>query len=423
MRRVPLLSSTPAASVALALTLASAPAHAHEYGFAVPGCDSCHNGASKAAVSLKLSPESPAPGDTVTLDVAIQSANGKVGGLYVLTDDRGRLVNVAGQGTRLINESQIVHSAPKQAIAGAVHFTVKWVAPTTAGGVVIKVWGVSANGDHHSEGDGAGFAALSFAYGCPGTTYYADPDGDGYGTSDDQVVDCTQPPLHSAKSGDCNENSAAIHPGRDEICNGKDDDCDGQIDEDLQVAAQYEDADGDGHGSLKGATVMAECPPAGYAPTQDDCDDTNPDIYVGAPESCNYIDDSCDGRIDEGVREVCGIGLCARVADSCGLPALCTPGQPSEEKCNLLDDDCNGEVDEDTDLCGAGAGSKVCKKGACVSGSIAAPEETGEGTGAGSNCAVNPRSATPWGMLTLFSPLIAASWRRWRRPGRRRPPR
>jgi len=47
-------------------------------------------------------------------------------------------------------------------------------------------------------------------------------------------------------------------------------------------------------------------------------------------ESCNGLDDDCDGRVDEGVANECG---------GCGGPA--------EEICNGLDDDCDGELDED----------------------------------------------------------------------------
>lgn len=405
-------SSALAASVALVIALAGAHALARKDGYAVPGCDGCHKGSQHPAVSLQFSPANPAPGSTVTLEVAVEAVNGNVGGLYVLTDGRGELVNVAGQGTKLVDGSQLVHSAPKQASGGAVHFTVSWVAPGAPGGIVFKVWGLSANGDNSKGGgDAPGYADISFAYGCTGTPYYKDYDGDGYGDDDEQVVDCTQPEHYTPKGGDCDEIDADTHPDRSELCNNKDDDCDGEVDENLEETTHYQDADGDGHGTPGGATVTAVCPPDGFAPTADDCDDANPDVHADMIEVCNYIDDDCDGRIDESVREICGVGMCAREASSCGTPVLCTPGQPSPEQCNMLDDDCNGAVDESPDLCGPGA---ACRDGACVPGSPSPGGAAGEDADAGSSCALDPGSAPPWGMLALLSPLCAAALRRRR---------
>ncbi|MBM4320070.1 MAG: hypothetical protein FJ125_08930, partial [Deltaproteobacteria bacterium] len=61
-----------------------------------------------------------------------------------------------------------------------------------------------------------------------------------------------------------------------ELCNGKDDDCDGERDEDF-------DLDGDGHTTCN-----------------DDCDDGNPEIHGGAREVCDGVDNDCDEQTDEG---------------------------------------------------------------------------------------------------------------------------
>src|SRR5690606_15032613 len=67
----------------------------------------------------------------------------------------------------------------------------------------------------------------------------------------------------------------------------------------------------------------------------------------------------CDGEIDEGADFYCGIGECRRKSELCGV--LCTPGQPTEESCNGLDDDCDGETDE-----GFCPGGQVCQEGTCI---------------------------------------------------------
>ncbi len=75
--------------------------------------------------------------------------------------------------------------------------------------------------------------------GCPnGKTIYLDADGDGYGDAARPSASCdgSVPAGFSAAPGDCNDASAAVHPGATEICNGIDDDCDGTIDDALPPA-------------------------------------------------------------------------------------------------------------------------------------------------------------------------------------------
>lgn len=411
----------PALAAATAVAFTPALAAAHSGGFAVEGCASCHKSGA-TAITLKASPANPAPGATVTLDVTIDAVNGSVGGLYLLGDGRGTLVNLDGQGTHLASSNGLVQNAPKQATSGKVRFQASWIAPKTPGGVVFKVWGVSANGDKASSGDGAGFTQLSFAYGCSGSMFYGDHDEDGYGDDASSLVDCVAPANTSPKGGDCDDNNANIHPGASELCNNRDDNCDGQVDENLVVGPQYEDADGDGHGALEGKVVMAKCPPSGYVPTRDDCNDKDPKIHAGAPETCNYIDDDCDGRVDEDARARCGVGMCSREADACGEGASCRPGDPQPEACNAVDDDCDGEVDEGADLCGPGA---VCAQGSCVpsegSSGAGGSGSGGGGSGETSGCGIGPlggsSGASAFRLLALLSPLLALSRARRRRAG------
>lgn len=70
------------------------------------------------------------------------------------------------------------------------------------------------------------------------TTYYADADGDGYGDAASTILGCFPPDGYVENSTDCNDADAAVNPGASEICNGMDDNCDGNIDEgiDLSIA-------------------------------------------------------------------------------------------------------------------------------------------------------------------------------------------
>src|SRR5262245_23580380 len=96
---------------------------------------------------------------------------------------------------------------------------------------------------------------------------------------------------------DCDDNDAAIHPGVPEICDGKDNDCNGRYDDGAKDATTvYPDADGDGYAG-DDATGMAVCEAKkGFVTAQGDCDDSNPDVHPKAVEQCgDGIDNDCEG--------------------------------------------------------------------------------------------------------------------------------
>ncbi len=133
-----------------------------------------------------------------------------------------------------------------------------------------------------------------------------------------------------------------------------------------------------------------------------DCDDDDDRVFLGADETCDGLDNDCDGNIDDNP-------LDANVECNTGFPGVCTEGRafcvgglvdcvpqrPSgEEVCDLLDNDCDGLVDEGEDgeplqeSCYGGApetvgvgqcapGARVCLDGettACVGQVLPFPE-------------------------------------------------
>ena len=138
-----------------------------------------------------------------------------------------------------------------------------------------------------------------------------------------------------------------------EVCNGRDDDCDGTTDEDpIDVGRTC----GSAMGTCTPGTTVCR---AGAV----ECEGAT----VGTPEVCNGIDDDCDTVIDDAPSDeggVCGSGegVCEEGTIRCIRGALeCVGGTlPGTEVCNGLDDDCDGTIDEG-DLCEGGE----CRMGEC----------------------------------------------------------
>jgi large repetitive protein len=173
--------------------------------------------------------------------------------------------------------------------------------------------------------------------------FYADLDGDGHGDASLAVAACVVPTGYAVLGDDCDDDAAGVYPGADEVCDGLDQDCDGEVDEGaLDSAAFYADGDGDGYGA--GAAWIGCTPPAGYVATDTDCDDSAAAVNPAGAEVCNGLDDNCDGDVDEatatdaatwyGDADGDGYGASTFTVVSCDVPAGYVA---SDDDCDDLD--------------------------------------------------------------------------------------
>lgn len=114
----------------------------------------------------------------------------------------------------------------------------------------------------------------------------ADVDGDGFAGQ-------------AAGGPDCDDADPAIHPDAIERCDGRDEDCDGTVDDVATAVIWFADHDDDGWG-LASAPIAGGClrPPAAAA-DPGDCDDQDGSVHPSAPELDDGADQDCDGLPDE----------------------------------------------------------------------------------------------------------------------------
>lgn len=133
---------------------------------------------------------------------------------------------------------------------------------------------------------------------------------------------------------DCDDNDATINPGSSEVCgDGKDNNCDGVVDE--GCGSGCTDNDGDG--------VCLE---------DGDCNDNDSEVFPGNQEICDGKDNNCDGVIDEGCGSGCtdndGDGVCVEDGDCDDNNSHVYPGHNDTKGRwgrDGVDNDCNGVID------------------------------------------------------------------------------
>jgi len=162
-------------------------------------------------------------------------------------------------------------------------------------------------------------------------------------------------------------------PGPD-LCDLRDNDCDGDVDEDQPSTLVWPDDDSDGYGNTSAAGTAICGTLLGYVANSEDCNDADPDVHPTAWDGCDYQDSDCNGIVDDDDPpyelwpDVDGDGQGDAEADS-HLTCVWSSADASNnldcddndldvyqgavEICDNKDNDCDGDIDED-DACGDG---------------------------------------------------------------------
>ncbi len=195
-------------------------------------------------------------------------------------------------------------------------------------------------------------AAIDEGSAMPG---FVDADYDGYGDSAMAITACAGTLRFALVGNDCDDADSDRNPGQVEVCDTKDNDCNGSVDDNPRQVPWYADSDGDNFGDPFGDTVISCAPVTDHVLSDSDCDDQSSAIHPAAAEACDGIDNNCNGRLDYAIdvndsEDDDGDGLydaaCLGGTDCDDDNA--TTGLGGDELCDGRDNDCDEAVDEGT---------------------------------------------------------------------------
>ena len=192
-------------------------------------------------------------------------------------------------------------------------------------------------------------------------TFYADTDGDGFGDAEDSTRACEAPSGYVADDGDCDDDSADIHPDAEEVCDDADtdEDCDGDADDaDSSVALSsastfYADTDGDGFGNPDAPQTRCDAV-SGYVSDNTDCND---DLAEANPvDGCwngPWVGELVATVAIEGFgTDVCK-GTITSTIDMTGTPMLIGTGSCYISLIGTLAVDIDADIDESDGVAGS----------------------------------------------------------------------
>jgi hypothetical protein len=211
---------------------------------------------------------------------------------------------------------------------------------------------------------------------CNPMAWYADCDGDGVAAmTSETMMSCVMPAAPGCGGGwvttqpvagadDCNDARADVKPGANDICDGADNNCNGSIDEN-GLTTFYQDLDHDTYGNSSASMDTCNAP-SDYVPTGGDCNDGNANIHPNATETCDQLDNNCNGSSDEALAtqtyyldgDSDTYGNSASAIVRCNAPSgyVATGGDCNDanaairpnatEACNGIDDNCAGGADD-----------------------------------------------------------------------------